>query len=290
MWKRLRRGSLNYWVQTAESSIEQASYSMLTWRVDVYNNIRSAVNDFPDQKMLSVKLLSEERVGPTCEIKGISTRVFSSVTSRGSMQSETPGSLVYSLGADGTVAVILYPPRYDDKKLKGDHYVIDVFSSAHCLAGAAGQDRVRGHLVLFVRLCLMSMPDIRPTQSTEKLINYLDSRAKRFRSVYKGEGDAEIIRISQQWNLAVGLIVGLTASTILPLARDAGKEGLENAKTILMLCAPLSGSRLVDCFGQRHYLFWSFLGRTLTTQNVLIGGILMLAVAIVILRKLSLRR
>ena len=169
---------------------------------------------------------------------------------------EEPASLVYKLRPNGTIAVRVSGHGSAQLSSRVRPY-IDLLAHPWDLAGQTGRAKVRQHLRDFGRLAIATRTASPPTVSTERFIRRMESRSDRFAPAFSTSSEARRHRLSGEANFSMGLVAGLIASTILPLAKDFGIEAGIAAKSTLAACTgPHSASRpslVARCLADGNY-------------------------------------
>lgn len=275
-----------------------ADISALNWRVETRELIESEVRRFAPRGHGRWVCMPAVAAGTTFQVDVHSDELLPKALGSLELDREGPASLVYSLHPNGSVAVIASShssAHAGQTKPDGasQSFVIDVVTHVWQLAGSAGRARVRRHLREFGKLATVTRAHARPTPASGRFLGRLAERADRFAFVFQSPGEARVHRLSQESNLGIGLIAGLIASTILPLARDYGKEVADRAAKTMEACKagfPDGGDRLQACLKYRNYQNDMELAAFSSTGAVLLIALALTMVALWIVWRIKRQR
>ena len=275
-----------------------ADISALNWRVETRELIESEVRRFAPRGHGRWVCMPALATGTTFQVDVHSDELLPKVLGSMEMDREGAASLVYSLHPNGSVAVIASPHSSahagQTKPDGASHgFVIDVVPHVWQLAGSAGRARVRRHLREFGKLATVTRAHARPTPASGRFLGRLGERAHRFAFVFQSPGQARMHRLSQESNLGIGLIAGLIASTILPFARDYGKEVADRAAKTMETCKtgfPRDGDRLQACLKHQNYQVDMGLAAFSSTGAMLVFALVLTLVALLIVWRITRQR
>jgi hypothetical protein len=272
-----------------------AKASELTWRVDVHTRLLSLAETLRESR--TARHIFEGAATdsawnglPGFEIVGISETLYSR-TSRSflpqenvSFEQEKLASLRYEMNPDGSIAVIVTPHSSPLHKLTESHFLIDFARSSHAFTGDCGNRRLRRHISPFLFLCDASHGTSCPSPSTGSYLRKIQRKSNKYRDLYNGsytqrrkdERDTDIA-------LGTGLAGGLVASTLLPLARDAGSNARQ--RLVDLKC---DGSHYIEaqCTANSFVVRDHFVSTTFTTESVLFVGLVMFVGVLVFIRRM----
>lgn len=262
----------------------RSEHSRLTWRVETIGLVEMAASAFDHSTLHRWQLLPGTQGNGTVQIDAHTDEFLpSELGSTTSVAREQPGSLVYSIHPNGSIAVIAYPHASVHAGLKGEKFFLDLVPCASDLAGSSGSARIANHLSTFDQLCLVSAARTAPTARTGRVLRRLRARGERFQNMFDSSGEARRHRLSQELTFGAGLVAGLIASTILPLARDFGNEVRSAAHDSMDFCQrtfSASPSRIEECLRARVYYLDQGLAVWLATPRVLVFALVLSAVVL----------
>lgn len=271
-----------------------AQASKLTWKFDIQERLESLAKQLegtstPRHTFASSAARSAWNDLPGFEIVGTSESEYSPTTrwpTRGkeaSFAQEEPASLRYEMNPDGSVAVLLTPHSNPLRTLNEKIFLIDWVKSSHAFAGEWGNHRLSLHISAFLRLCDVSHGLTLPSRSSGRYLRKLQRKSDKFRNLYgsytqkrKAERDADIA-------IGTGLAGGLVASTLLPLARDAG----DNARKRL-IHRKCDDQHFMEarCSSEAYAVRDRFISSVFTTESVFLVGLVMFVGVLMFIRRM----
>lgn len=293
-------------VDRAERQRANAESAIRQWP-DTRKVIASEVEQFKLRGHGRWELIGELRHSPSIQVELHTDEPLPEAIGSPELKEEDPAYLVYSLHPNGSVVVIAYPPSSAHARpdARADptgtpradegspHYIIDYFPRACQLAGLAGPARVRKHLRKLGKLSVLTRARAVPTPTSERFLRGLSRRAERFAFVHHSAQDARVHRLSQELALGIGLIAGLIASTIFPLARDYGKEAATRAAATQQACASAHGGSMPKydaCLAAGQCGINHWWATALSTGNILAFAIMLTTFALWVVWRNSIRR
>lgn len=200
---------------------------------------------------------------------------------------EEHAALVYSMHANGTISVTLYPHRSEWGHWEKKSYTIAVYESPYALMGALGNKRILKHIQLFLEVAKRSMA-IGPIRD-DRFIVRLGKRSDRYEAMYSSRAEERHALSNAAVGLGAGLLGGLIASTIMPFLQALGKDMRDSVAQVKSVCSGPGIPNQHACeVSYPTYVPDQFLGSLLTTGNLLVAA-LVLSIVTILLMKRSLR-
>lgn len=269
--------------------------SELTWRVDIHTRLLSLAETLRESR--TARHIFEGAATdsawdglPGFEIVGKSETLYSRsacsfpLPKKVSFEQEGLASLRYEMNPDGSIAVIVTPHSSPLRELTESHFLIDFARSSHDFAGDSGNRRLRRHISAFLFLCDASHGKSCPNPSTGRHLRKIQRDSNKYRDLYNGsntqkrkaERDADIA-------IGTGLAGGLVASTLLPLARDAGSSAQQ--RLVELKC---DGPHYTEaqCTANSFVVRDHIISTTFTTESVLFVGLVMFVGVLVFIRRM----
>ena len=270
-------------LRRADRQRGDADAAPLNWIFETRSLIEAEVVAFEEPSYGRWVVLPPTSHGYRFQVDLYSDRFYSRALGSAKMDREAPASLVYSLHPNGTIAVIatghnsahlISPPK--------PH--IDLIAHPRALAGEAGRAKVRKHLREFGELAIATRTGAAPTRSSERFLRRMETRSDRFAFAFSTPADARRHRLSSEANFSMGLVAGLVASTILPLAKDFGTEKGNVAKATVARCAASHGSPLLtsSCLAGENYEVNNLLSRFLAPGPLVVFALILSMIALLI--------
>lgn len=195
--------------------------------------------------------------------------------------------LVYSMHANGSISVALYPHCSEWGRWEKESYTIAVYESPYALMGALGNKRILKHIQLFLEVAKRSMA-IGPIRD-DRFIARLGKRSDRYDAMYSSRAEERHALSNAEVGLGAGLLGGLIASTIMPFLQALGEDMRDSVAQVKSFCSKPEILNQHACeVGNPTYLADQFLGSLLTTGNLLVAA-LVLSIVTILLMKRSLR-
>ncbi|MGF6571643.1 hypothetical protein ABH945_003764 [Paraburkholderia sp. GAS333] len=272
-----------------------AEASELTWRVDIQTRLQALAKTLtacPTERhtFSSSATNSEWNKLPGFEIVASSETLYSSSSlpfangTSVTFEQEEPASLRYEMHPDGSIAVILKPHSSPLRGLNESVLVIDYARSSNEFAGDCGNRRLSRHISALLFVCDASHSMSCPSPATGRHLRKIQRKSDKYRDLYQGsctqkrkaERDADIA-------LGTGLAGGLVASTLLPLARDAGNNAQQ--RLVNQHC---DGPHYAEtrCNANAYIVRDHSISSVFTTESVLFAGILIFLSVLVFIRRM----
>jgi hypothetical protein len=198
----------------------------------------------------------------------------SSSTSDGNLAAQ----ITFTLHSNGSIAVTIYPHVSETSKFGRDkEYTVALFESAKELIERGGEKKIQNLFELYLKVVVESDPRKQPSRTSQKLISYLEQRARKFQAPFSSRKSHREAVVSGAVGLGMGLMGGLIASTILPMAQGYGqiaKQKIDNAKCGL----PENTAAYFHCMNDSVNWVDRLAAKTLTTGTLLLAALAILVI------------
>ncbi|MEI2432779.1 hypothetical protein RDV84_04740 [Lysobacter yananisis] len=265
------------------SLVWESKISSLNWQVEVKDKLQRAVLGHTPNSLHEFKISVLDR---TVHISAVlrSPLLPPTAWEERKVQYDKPAQLAVGLSVSGEISFVLSGHASDHQEPSNAHYVIDLVRHSWDLGGAAGEARIKRHLLSLEKLSMLTMSTARPTRQSGKYLAELQRLSTRFQSIYPSSTEARRHRVSQETALAMGLIAGLVSSTAFPLALESGKESAAKAKEISERCG--KQSRPTQCLQSSDYEHHMDLARLMQPSHLLLASLMMTVSLILIVQKI----
>ncbi|NHV25858.1 hypothetical protein [Burkholderia sp. D-99] len=279
--------------EKARRQVDLAERAKVNWNVDLEPRLTRLTKDFASEDGFSHRYFVARRdldmfhfqVDAVCltRIRAIDNGGRSCFP----YVAEENASLVYSMHANGSVAVILYPHSSELSRWDKASYTIAIYKSPSCLAGIVGNKRIKKHIRIFMEVAKRSMV-VAPVRN-DGFIAHLAKKSDRYEGMYSNRSEERRALSNAEVGLGAGLLGGLIASTILPFLQAWGKDLRDAASAVNTTCSEPGVMNRQACEAAfPTYVYDHFFGGFLTTGNLLVAA-LVLSFVTILLMKRSLR-
>ncbi len=269
-----------------------AEIAKTNWVVDAVPTIESEMRNFSSRGHGRLELMPSFGAKTVICLNLYTDNLFPKELGSEEFKFESPASLVYSLHPNGSVVVGAYPHSSAHASHEPPQYIIDIVSHVWSLAGLAGRSRIRRHLRTFAKFSYFTRSDALLTPSKGRFLQKLADRAYEFSPVFESAKDARRNRLAQEFNLGIGLVGGLIASTIFPLAKNFGDEAAIRMAETMDKCKKLVNPayELKQCLSNYLYDLDKNISNFLSTGNIIFLALIIVLIFNLLLFRNQLKR
>lgn len=237
----------------AERNRLNSAAATINWKFETHSLIAEEVLRFAQPGYGRWIVMPSGSSNDRLQVDLHSDRFYPTALGSPDLERESPASLVFSLHPNGSIAVIAY--GHGSAHVRAAPRYVDFIPHPWSLAATYGRAKVRRYLRDFGRLAIATRTDSSPTRSNSRFLRRLESQSDRFATAFSSPAEARRHRLSNEATFSMGLVAGLVASTILPLAKDFGDETRSAAAATLKRCleSKLPSTALSRCLSGGDY-------------------------------------
>lgn len=177
----------------ASRQVVEAWYAEINWAADIEPRLTRLTeafvnhNGFPHRYFVPPRKLNSFHFQVNAVCSNTLRRLKRESPAPVSSTLEEHACLVYSMHANGSISVMLYPHKSEWGRWEKDQYTIAVYASPNDLMGAVGDKRIRNHIELFLEVAKRSMA-VGPVRD-DGFIARLGKRSDRYEAMYPNRSE-----------------------------------------------------------------------------------------------------